>query len=199
MNSTWFNQGWWESGISYASYLKELGDNTKLTLHFKAALGTGITEANAIIFPVVEYTVKSKPLPIDYTNFDNKNMNGWTRGPKGLYLTMTTNSNGYHLWSGNGQIPGDGISLYKSVALVGGTTYLFEASLNGNYYHSPSGAYLVAGNQRSPTQWFTNENKILAFRFTASTTGSTQISVNTIATSAGYQQITILWLRVTKA
>lgn len=198
VNPTWVSQGWWDQAISYAAYLNEIGDGKKLTMHFKAALVTGQAEADTIVFPVVEYTINSKPLPIDDTNFDNQNMNGWTRGPKGLYLTMTANGNGYSLWSGNGNIPGDGVSLYKSVALVGGTNYLFEANLSGNFYYSPSGAYLVAGNQRSPTELFSNENKTLAFRFTANATGNTQISVNTIATSAGYQQISIIWLRVTK-
>ncbi|MCS3515860.1 hypothetical protein [Pseudomonas grimontii] len=61
-NSTWVSQGWWEYVISYASYLKELGHNTKLTLHFKAALRAGITEADAIVFPVVEYTVLGIPV-----------------------------------------------------------------------------------------------------------------------------------------
>ncbi len=61
VNATWFSQGWWQSGITYASYLKELGHNTKLTLHFKAALGTGLTEADAIVFPVVEYNVNTLP------------------------------------------------------------------------------------------------------------------------------------------
>lgn len=60
-NSTWVSQGWWEYVISYASYLKELGHNKKLTLHFKAALRAGITEADAIVFPVVEYTVDKRP------------------------------------------------------------------------------------------------------------------------------------------
>ncbi|CAI8866618.1 FlgD_ig domain-containing protein [Pseudomonas marginalis] len=64
VNTTWFNQGWWESPISYAAYLKELGDNTQLTLHFKAALVPGVTEANAIVFPQVTYTVKSAPPPL---------------------------------------------------------------------------------------------------------------------------------------
>ncbi|WP_460103336.1 hypothetical protein [Pseudomonas sp. H1_D04] len=59
VNGTWFSQGWWQSGVSYASYLKELGHNTALTLHFKAALGPGITEADAIVFPVVSYTVNA--------------------------------------------------------------------------------------------------------------------------------------------
>jgi hypothetical protein len=60
-NSTWVSQGWWEYVISYASYLKELGHYKKLTLHFKAALRAGITEADAIVFPVVEYTVDKRP------------------------------------------------------------------------------------------------------------------------------------------
>jgi hypothetical protein len=61
-NSTWLSQEYWQNAIGYASYLKELGHNKKLTLHFKAALRAGITEADAIVFPVVEYTVNTLPV-----------------------------------------------------------------------------------------------------------------------------------------
>ncbi len=77
VNATWFSQGWWQSGITYASYLKELGHNTKLTLDFKAALGPGIAEADAIIVPQVEYTIRKVEVIIDRTHFDDRRDNGW--------------------------------------------------------------------------------------------------------------------------
>jgi hypothetical protein len=81
-NPTWLSRGWWEYAISYLSYLRELGDNTKLELHFKAALGSDITAANAIIFPVVEYTVQSSWRD-SITDFEDGTTDGWALGEGG--------------------------------------------------------------------------------------------------------------------
>lgn len=83
VNPTWVNQKWWEHGIDYPAYLSKIGDGKKLTMHFKAALVPGKAEADTINFPVMEYTVKSKPPFAELTTFDNYNWNSWVRRTTG--------------------------------------------------------------------------------------------------------------------
>ncbi|MFL1482370.1 carbohydrate binding domain-containing protein, partial [Pseudomonas grimontii] len=120
-NSTWVSQGWWQHTINYASYLKELGDNTKLELHFKAAFGSDITAANAIIFPVVEYTVQSSWRD-SITDFEDGTTDGWALGEGGVSGNVT---NGYiEFLTPNAK--NDGYVLTKNFRFEARRTYEFS-------------------------------------------------------------------------
>ncbi|MBJ2307708.1 MULTISPECIES: hypothetical protein, partial [unclassified Pseudomonas] len=56
----WFSNGFYDQRVA-ASYFLELGHDTKLKLQFKATLSSSQAEADAIIFPIVEYTVNTLP------------------------------------------------------------------------------------------------------------------------------------------
>ena len=79
----WFSNGFFEELIP-ASYFSGLGHNKTLSLQFKVSLNGTNVEANAINFPVVMYSIVNQLTIIDFTNFDNENMNGW--------VTMGSNS-----------------------------------------------------------------------------------------------------------
>ncbi|MBY8933055.1 hypothetical protein J1G32_01870, partial [Pseudomonas fluorescens] len=54
----WIDTGKYEQAIPY-SYLKELGHDTDLELHYKLALTSSQVEADAIVGPVKAYTIKA--------------------------------------------------------------------------------------------------------------------------------------------
>ncbi|MGF6518288.1 hypothetical protein ABH912_005754 [Pseudomonas sp. BT76 TE3572] len=58
VNPTWLASGRYEQAVPY-SYLKDLGHDTQLELHFKAGLTKSQVESEAIVAPVREYTVKA--------------------------------------------------------------------------------------------------------------------------------------------
>ena len=60
VNAGWINAGFLDASIAYNS-LKDLGHNRKFTLEFKAAMSTSKVEADAIVFPRMEYTMNSLP------------------------------------------------------------------------------------------------------------------------------------------
>jgi len=183
VNSTWFNQGWWESGISYASYLKELGDNTKLTLHFKAALGAGITEANAITFPVVEYKVKAEKV-LELTNFNDGRDNGW----KASGSTLITHGFGQGVGQGYSKFlqcrSGFSSALEKTFPanfFVPGRNYKIRISIRNSTVYALSFTLNVhhANGGRTWNSFFYGgswESKVLAFPSLSS--GSVRIEIS---------------------
>ncbi|WP_460118963.1 Ig-like domain-containing protein [Pseudomonas sp. H3_G09] len=58
VNQTWINAGKYEQAVPY-SYLKDLGHDSDLEIHFKAALTLSQVEADAIVGPVKRYRVKA--------------------------------------------------------------------------------------------------------------------------------------------
>lgn len=58
VNQTWINAGKYEQVIPY-SYLKDLGHDTDLELHYKLALTLSQVEADAIVGPVKAYKIKA--------------------------------------------------------------------------------------------------------------------------------------------
>ncbi|MGY1893610.1 hypothetical protein, partial [Pseudomonas sp. SDT291_1_S447] len=58
VNQTWINAGKYEQTIPY-SYLKDLGHDTDLELHYKLALTSSQVEADAIVGPVKAYKIKA--------------------------------------------------------------------------------------------------------------------------------------------
>ncbi|UZD99057.1 carbohydrate binding domain-containing protein [Pseudomonas mediterranea] len=58
---TWITQGFYDVTAVY-SYLKELKDNSTLTMEFKVDFSKTTNEANALTFPLRTYTVKSVAL-----------------------------------------------------------------------------------------------------------------------------------------
>ncbi|WP_174823917.1 hypothetical protein, partial [Pseudomonas moraviensis] len=60
VNQDWINAGKYEQAVPY-SYLKDLGHDTDLEIHFKAALTLSQVEADAIDGPVKRYRVKAAP------------------------------------------------------------------------------------------------------------------------------------------
>ncbi|MBC2381032.1 hypothetical protein HF257_19790 [Pseudomonas sp. WS 5106] len=60
VNPNWIAAGFLDGTIAYNS-LKDLGHGKKLTMAFKAAMSTSKVEADAIVFPEVEYTIDSLP------------------------------------------------------------------------------------------------------------------------------------------
>ncbi|MBI6686872.1 hypothetical protein YA0720_08425, partial [Pseudomonas carnis] len=76
VNPTWIANGKIEPGIA-RSYLNGLGDGTKLQVELKAAFSLSKAEADAIVFPIVDYQViASRPKIYDYTDF-NSGYNEW--------------------------------------------------------------------------------------------------------------------------
>ena len=69
------NAGFLDAAIAYNS-LKDLGHNAQLTLEFKASMSTSKVEADAVVFPVVRYTIINLPALNDFTDFVNYNWNG---------------------------------------------------------------------------------------------------------------------------
>jgi hypothetical protein len=63
VNQTWINAGKYEQAIPY-SYLKDLGYDTDLELHYKLALTSSQVEADAIVGPVKAYKIKALPTPL---------------------------------------------------------------------------------------------------------------------------------------
>lgn len=58
VNQTWIDAGKYEQAVPY-SYLKDLGHDSDLEIHFKAALTLSQVEADAIVGPVKRYRVKA--------------------------------------------------------------------------------------------------------------------------------------------
>ncbi|MCW0920521.1 Ig-like domain-containing protein, partial [Pseudomonas sp. RG1] len=58
VNQTWINAGKYEQAVP-DSYLKDLGHDSDLEIHFKAALTLSQVEADAIVGPVKRYRVKA--------------------------------------------------------------------------------------------------------------------------------------------
>ena len=56
VNESWITAGFLEANVSYNN-LKEFGHGKELTMEFKAAFSTSKVEANAIVFPLVKYTI----------------------------------------------------------------------------------------------------------------------------------------------
>ncbi|MDR0189045.1 hypothetical protein RCO22_08865 [Pseudomonas yamanorum] len=181
------------------NWFRTLKDGTTLTIEVRIAFDKVNNKSQAVLLQTTTYTVKSIQI-LDYTNFDNQNMNGWTRAAMGLYLTLLTNGGGikYFLWHNNGPIKGEGRALTKNINVTAGKRYIFEATLIGNYYGGPPGAYIMAGVHRSATYTFQNEGKDLKIEFTASATGPLQFSVNTISNGGDLQSISVFLLRVTQ-
>ncbi|EZP65870.1 hypothetical protein BW43_03018 [Pseudomonas sp. RIT357] len=189
VNATWFSQGWWQSGITYASYLKELGHNTKLTLHFKAALGPGIAEADAIIFPQVEYTIRKASMIPEHTHFDDRLDNGW------VALGSTLGSHGFGEGYGGGYSktlacrPGRSAWLEKSYpvnSFVPGRNYSLRVKLKSDVAFSKTvvlSVYHENGARRSSsgsilTTWSTFT---LSFQSLSSGSGSARIVIEVYA------------------
>ncbi|VVN31126.1 hypothetical protein PS619_04828 [Pseudomonas fluorescens] len=58
VNQTWINAGKYEQAVPY-SYLKDLGHESDLEIHFKVALTLSQVEADAIVGPVKRYRIKA--------------------------------------------------------------------------------------------------------------------------------------------
>ncbi|MGF6093986.1 hypothetical protein [Pseudomonas sp. 18175] len=56
VNQGWINAGFLDAAIAYNS-LKDLGHGKKLAMELKAAMSTSKVEADAIVFPLVNYTI----------------------------------------------------------------------------------------------------------------------------------------------
>ncbi len=181
------------------NWFRTLKDGTTLTIEVRIAFDRVNEKPKAVTLQTTTYTVKAIQI-LDYTNFDNQNMNGWTRAAMGLYLTMKSNGGGikYLLWHNNGPIRGEGPALTKNINVTAGKRYSFEATLIGTYYRGSPGAYIMAGVHRSGTYTFYNEGKDLKIEFTASATGPLQFSVNTISNGGHLQSISVFQLRVTQ-
>ncbi|MGG7675560.1 hypothetical protein ACQ4OE_24255, partial [Pseudomonas sp. WC2] len=61
VDQNWINTGKYEQAVPY-SYLKDLGHDTELEIHFKVALTTSQVEADAIVGPVKKYRIKALDL-----------------------------------------------------------------------------------------------------------------------------------------
>jgi hypothetical protein len=61
VNATWASQGFWPRTFAN-SYLKQLGNNSTLTIKFKASLDKSNNAATATVFPDRVYTIKAEVL-----------------------------------------------------------------------------------------------------------------------------------------
>jgi len=75
VNATWLNQGFWPRTFAN-SFLKQLGHNTPLTLHFLVALDKSNIKDNAVVFPLRTYTIRSVAL-VAPTITSVKDLSGW--------------------------------------------------------------------------------------------------------------------------
>ncbi|WP_207848240.1 MULTISPECIES: hypothetical protein [unclassified Pseudomonas] len=75
VNATWLNQGFWPRTFAN-SFLKQLGHDTDLNLHFLVALDKSNIKNNAVVFPLRTYTVRSVAL-VAPTITSVKDLSGW--------------------------------------------------------------------------------------------------------------------------
>ncbi|AVJ22702.1 MULTISPECIES: hypothetical protein [Pseudomonas] len=151
VNPTWIANGKIEPGIA-RSYLNGLGDGTKLQMELKAAVSTSKDETLAISFPIVEYKVINKPLPIEieFTKFDDKTLNGWRAVNAGIY-GFSAQAGGYYLWLVNSGVSAEfGLEkIYTGNQFSAGQKYEFSSDLaydqSANFYGV---ALIFSGNNR---------------------------------------------------
>ena len=143
VNPTWIANGKIEPGIA-RSYLNGLGDGTKLQMELKAAVSTSKDETLAISFPIVEYKVINKPLPIEieFTKFDDKTLNGWRAVNAGIY-GFSAQAGGYYLWLVNSGVSDEfGLEkIYTGNQFSAGQKYECSSDLA---YDQPANFYGVA-------------------------------------------------------
>ncbi|WP_440974224.1 hypothetical protein [Pseudomonas koreensis] len=75
VNATWVSQGFWPRTFAN-SYLKQLGHDTDLNLHFLVALDKSNIKNNAVGFPLRTYTIRSVAL-VAPTITSVKDLSGW--------------------------------------------------------------------------------------------------------------------------
>lgn len=151
VNPTWIANGKIEPGIA-RSYLNGLGDGTKLQMELKAAVSTSKDETLAISFPIVEYKVINKPLPIEieFTKFDDKTLNGWRAVNAGIY-GFSAQAGGYYLWLVNSGVSAEfGLEkIYTGNQFSAGQKYELSSDLaydqSANFYGI---ALIFSGNNR---------------------------------------------------
>lgn len=151
VNPTWIANGKIEPGIA-RSYLNGLGDGTKLQMELKAAVSTSKDEALTISFPIVEYKVINKPLPIEieFTTFDDETLNGWRAVNAGIY-GFSAQAGGYYLWLVNSGVSAEfGLEkIYTGNQFSAGQKYEFSSDLavdqSDKYYGI---ALIFSGNNR---------------------------------------------------
>ncbi|MGN8103354.1 hypothetical protein [Pseudomonas sp. 22072] len=151
VNPTWIANGKIEPGIA-RSYLNGLGDGSKLQMELKAAVSTSKDETLAISFPIVEYKVINKPLPIEieFTTFDDKTLNGWRAVNAGIY-GFSAQAGGYYLWLVNSGVSAEfGLEkIYTGNQFSAGQKYEFSSDLavdqSDKYYGI---ALIFSGNNR---------------------------------------------------
>ena len=152
VNSTWLNQGFLNAPLGYSG-LKDLGHGKKLTMEFKAAMSISKVEADAIVFPLVEYTIQNLTLLDDYTNFSDYNWNGWTirvAGPLFIIQTALLDDGwrAYHSFSV--PIPSaSGPMLGKVLAVIPGQIYSMTIRVGTSVGNKNNLFYLSAGGQNS--------------------------------------------------
>ncbi|KAA6177685.1 hypothetical protein F3K50_06195 [Pseudomonas marginalis] len=105
----WLNQGYQLLTV-LNTYLRDLGNGTRLSMQFKVALNHSTDEWKALEFPVVTYSILSL-LISDKTPFTGGFMNGWiSLYPKEKSIQREADGN-YYLR--HGPLTGDGVRIYK--------------------------------------------------------------------------------------
>jgi hypothetical protein len=105
----WLNQGYQLLTV-LNTYLRDLGNGTRLSMQFKVALNHSTDEWKALEFPVVTYSILSL-LISDKTPFTGGFMNGWiSQYPKEKSIQREADGN-YYLR--HGPLTGDGVRIYK--------------------------------------------------------------------------------------
>jgi hypothetical protein len=202
VNSNWISTGRIEWPLP-RTYLDGLGPNTTLKVEFKAALSASKVETDAIVFPVVEYTVNNLPALNDFTNFVNYNWNGWTARAAGPAWTIYNNvSNAwYAIHLSNQAWPSaSGPMLGKVFSVVAGGTYAITISLTAPYVpQSTRSIYVSAGGNNSNTvNLRPAESIVLNHTFVAA---SNSVDITVCTARAGYEErnITVNSILVRKA
>ncbi|MGK9418883.1 hypothetical protein ACSSUR_22440 [Pseudomonas cedrina] len=139
VTDAWINQGFNQRTV-FNTYLRDLGNDSLLTLQFAAALNGSTDETTAIRFPETHYKICSLLL-WDETPFTGYFFNGWLSQWPNVTIQRESNGN-YFLQSA--PYTGSGVRIYKTFtpanvgyyrisfkyridkpAAIGGSTYIF--------------------------------------------------------------------------
>ena len=141
----WLNQGYQLLTV-LNTYLRDLGNGTRLTMQFKVALNHSTDEWQALEFPVVTYSILSL-LISDKTPFTGGFMNGWiSQYPEQKSIQREADGN-YYLR--HGPMTGDGVRIYKIYTPVDYGYYRVRFKYRVNKFASiggPTSMYIHLAN-----------------------------------------------------
>ncbi|WP_242209066.1 MULTISPECIES: Ig-like domain-containing protein, partial [unclassified Pseudomonas] len=122
----------------------------------KALYGSGATST-----PPWKITVEAFTSLYDFTNFNNRQLNGWRKGPAGSELQFIQSGSGYYLFNNtSAEDDHSGTVLSKTFRTYPGVIYEFRIMAKyDNYPHAGTKLRLLIGSSSSPVKWMTHNFK----------------------------------------